>query len=418
MRNLIATLILSFVSAISFSQKNFLPGYIVLPSKDTVRGSIDYRNWEKNPKQVRFSQSSSEPKSYTINDIDAFGITGMDYYRKATVKVDDNPVRISDIGIYSEELIQPQTVFLRILAEGKEYTLYELEDFKTHYFIAKADGPIEELGYKLIKNDQTNIVVTHNDFRIQLKKLVSGSGNLSVEQSEEIDRLNYKEKDLVKYVSLMNGSSSEKISFENKKKVRPRFFAGGGVVFPNFGFKSTDQRLTSIKFKNKFSYIISAGADIFAVRNLQNLFLRLELSASTFQTEGSGISENTTSPTTQQNEYSLKQFNITPAVYLMHYFLPLNKAKIYAGVGIAYNFSSYPKQLFTSVNSLTGNVTKAENFPPMEKGWIGFYGRLGVTVSSKVDIGLTGKIDGSFIDVLNMDPKGLPLSFQVLYLFK
>ena len=80
----------------------------------------------------------------------------MDYYRKATVKVDDNPVRISDIGIYSEELIQPQTVFLRILAEGKEYTLYELEDFKTHYFIAKADGPIEELGYKLIKNDQTN----------------------------------------------------------------------------------------------------------------------------------------------------------------------------------------------------------------------------------------------------------------------
>ena len=342
----------------------------------------------------------------------------MDYYRKATVKVDDNPVRISDVSIYSEELVHDQTVFLRILAEGAAFTLYELVNFKTHYFIAKADGPIEELSYKLIKTDQTNDVITHNDFRVQLKKLISTNGNLSYDQSIAVDKLNYKEKDLVKFVSQLNGSSSDKISFAKNKKEKPRLFAGGGVVFPNFSFSSSDRRLESIKYKNQFSYIITGGADFFASRNLQNVFMRLELSVSTFQTEGSGVSENNSSPTTQANEYSLKQFNITPAVFIMGNFLPFQKAKIYAGAGIAYNFSSYPTQLFTSVNSLTGNGSTDENYPPLEKGWIGLFGRLGVTVLPKVDIGVTGKITGAFINVMSIEQKGIPLSFQVLYLFK
>src|SRR5688572_3093345 len=205
MRKLTATLLLSFIYLTTFSQKNIQPSYIVLPSKDTVRGSIDYRNWEKNPTQIRFSQSPSESRIYIINDIEAFGVTGMDYYRKATVKVDDNPVRISDVGIYNEELVHDQTVFLRILAEGAAFTLYELVNFKTHYFIAKAGGPVEELSYKLIKTGQTNDVITHNDFRVQLKKLISTNGNLSYEQSIAVDKLNYKEKDLVKFVSQLNG---------------------------------------------------------------------------------------------------------------------------------------------------------------------------------------------------------------------
>lgn len=418
MRKLILTLFLSLLFTIAFSQKNILPGYIVLPSKDTVMGSIDYRNWEKNPTQIRFSSSSAELRTYGIDDIVAFGVTGKDYYRKATVKMDDNPVHIPDITIYSEELIHDQTVFLRILTEGAAVTLYEYVNFKPHYLIAKTGGPVEELSYKLIKNDQTSTIATHNDFRVQLKKMVSSGGNLSVDQSLAIDKLNYKEKDLVKFVSTLNGSTSDKISFTNNKKQKPRFFAGGGVVLPNFQFKTNDERLTSIDYKNKFSYIITGGVDFFASRDLQHLFARCELSLSTFQTGGTGVSENTTSPTTQSNTYSLKQFNITPAFYLNDYFLRFKKAKVAAGVGIAYNLSSYPKQLFTSVNSLTGNVTEHENYPPMEKGWLGFYGRLGATFSSKLDIVVTGKIDGSFMDYSFSGEKGIPLSFQVLYLFK
>lgn len=410
---------LSLFFGTTFSQKNMLPGYVVLPSKDTAWGSIDYRNWEKNPKEILFSSSASESRSYTINDIEAFGVTGRDYYRKATVGVDDNPVNAWEVSIYSKELVREQTVFLRILSEGKELTLYEFVNFKPHYYIAKAGGAAEELIYKLTKKNELSYdVITYDDYKLQLKSLLSASGALNYEQSLKIDRLNYKEKDLVKFVSQVNGTSSTKISFANNKKIKPRLFAGGGIVFPNFSLQSTaDARIGSISYKSELSYIVTGGVDFFASRNLQHLFLRAELSFSTLQAGGSGESGNAVAQTAAKNEYSLKQFNITPTVFIMDYFLRSEKVKVFAGIGAGYNFSSYPTQEFTSTNSQTGYVTKADDYPSLEKGWLGVYGRLGATVSSKVDIGVTARFSGSFVNRVYIKQKGVPVSLQVLYLF-
>ncbi|NCT75444.1 MAG: hypothetical protein GXC78_12975 [Chitinophagaceae bacterium] len=419
MRKFITTLFLTALSFAAFSQKNMLPGYIVLPSKDTVWGNIDYRNWEKNPAQIAFLQPGSTERSYTVNDIDAFGVTGRDYYRKATVSVDDNTVNAWEVSVYNKELIHEQTVFLRILNEGKELTLYEFVNFKPHYYIAKAGGQVEELIYKLSKTSElSSNVITYEDFKVQLKSLLSANGTLSYEQSLKIDKLNYKEKDLVKFASQVNGgTSSGKVNFANNKKIKPRLFAGGGVLLPNFGFNSADARLHSIKFKGKFSYIVTGGADFFAARNLQHLFLRLELSLSSLQTEGSGTSNDYATSTTMKNEFSLKQFNITPAVYVMDYFLRSQKVKVFGGIGVGYNFSSYPTHEFTSTNNQTGVVTKPDNYPGFEKGWLGLYGRLGATALSKVDFAVTARFSGSSVNRIYTKQKGVPFSFQVLYLF-
>lgn len=418
MRKITATTLLSFFFCASFSQKNMLPGYIVSPSKDTVWGTIDYRNWERNPKEIIFSQSSSASRSYTINEISAFGITGRDYYRKATVSVDDNTVNAWEASVYNKELITEQTVFLRILNEGKELTLYEFVNFKPHYYIAKPGGPAEELIYKLTKKSElSSNVITYDDFKIQLKEFLSNKGALSYEQSLKIDRLNYKQKDLVKFASQVNGAASDKISFAGNKKIKPRIFAGGGVLLPNFSFNSADARLHSIKFKGKFSYIVSGGVDFFAARNLQHLFLRMELSLSSLNTEGTGTSNDYSTSTTMKNEFSLKQFNITPAVFVMDYFLRSQKVKVFGGIGVGYNFSSYPTHEFTSTNNQTGVVTRPDNYPAFEKGWLGLYGRLGATVLSKVDFAVTARFSGSSVNRIYTKQKGIPVSFQVLYLF-
>lgn len=417
MRKIITTLFLAALSFAAFSQKNMLPGYIVMPSKDTVWGTIDYRNWEKNPTQIMFSQSGSAERSYSVNDIAAFGVPGRDYYRKATVSVDDNTVNIWEASKYNNELVREQTVFLRILTEGEKFTLYEFMNFKPHYYIAKAGGAIEALVYKLEMIDQTNKVVTNNDFRIQLKKLLSDNETLSYEQSLKIDRLEYKEKALTKFIMQVNGSSSSKVSFVKNERLKPRIFAGGGMLLPNFSFSSADARLNSIDFKGKFSYIITGGVDFFAIRNLQHLFLRLELSVSTLQTDGSGTSNDYVVSATLNNEFSLKQFNVTPAVYALDYFLRSKKVKVFGGIGAGYNFSSYPTKLFTTTNNQTGVVTKSDNYPPLEKSWLGLYARLGANVLSRIDICATARISGAFVDRIYTKQKGVPVSFQVLYLF-
>lgn len=418
MRKFITTLFLTALSFAAFSQKNMLPGYIVLPSKDTVWGTIDYRNWEKNPKEIMFSQSSSESRSYTINDIAAFGITGRDYYRKATVSIDDNTVNAWEASLYNKELISEQTVFLRILNEGKEFTLYEFVNFKPHFYISKAGGPVEELIYKLErKSELSSNVVTYEDYKLQLKKLLSVNGALSYEQSLKIDRLNYKEKDLTKFVTQINGPSSSQVSFVKNERLKPRIFAGGGIFLPNFSFNSADPRLNSISFKGKVSYIVTGGVDFFALRNLQHLFLRLELSVNALQTEGSGVSNDYGASTTYTNEFSLKQFNVTPSVFVMDYFLRSKQVKVFAGIGAGFNFSSYPTHLFTTTNNQTANTTKSEIYPTFEKNWLALYGRVGTTVLSKVDVGVTARFAGAFVNRIYTKQKGIPVSFQVLYLF-
>ncbi|NJK97917.1 MAG: hypothetical protein HC905_26095 [Bacteroidales bacterium] len=41
---------------LAYSQENYIPGYVI-ENGDTLKGFIDYRNWEKNPNQIAFKTS-------------------------------------------------------------------------------------------------------------------------------------------------------------------------------------------------------------------------------------------------------------------------------------------------------------------------------------------------------------------------
>ena len=59
---------------VSYSQENYVPGYIVKPNNDKTTGYIDYRNWEKNPSVVRFKTTiDRKPTSFKPLDIVEFG---------------------------------------------------------------------------------------------------------------------------------------------------------------------------------------------------------------------------------------------------------------------------------------------------------------------------------------------------------
>jgi hypothetical protein len=71
-----------------FSQENFTKGFIISVKGDTIKGFIDYRNWEKNPDKITFKNLNSETKK-TINPIDVqgFGVNN-DFYESAIVKLE------------------------------------------------------------------------------------------------------------------------------------------------------------------------------------------------------------------------------------------------------------------------------------------------------------------------------------------
>jgi hypothetical protein len=79
------------------AQVNFLPGYVVSPKGDTLKGFIDYRNWENNPDRITFREKADgTPKTYGPLDIRMFSVSN-DQYFGAVVKVEDSPDEVGKL---------------------------------------------------------------------------------------------------------------------------------------------------------------------------------------------------------------------------------------------------------------------------------------------------------------------------------
>jgi len=79
--------LLILVSQVSYSQENYLPGYLLPSNGDTLAGFIDYRNWDKNPEKIFFKENLSDNKSdYSPNDIRGFKVLD-EFYESAAVQI-------------------------------------------------------------------------------------------------------------------------------------------------------------------------------------------------------------------------------------------------------------------------------------------------------------------------------------------
>src|SRR5690349_1932616 len=123
------------------AQRNYLNGSVVLMNGETLKGMIDYRNWERNPDQVNFKlNEGSVDINYSVDDIRSFEITGHDKYVSAIVMKDMLPVNANSLEIEGVQKMIKDTVFLRSIVSGNKLSLYELIDTKSHYYIQQKDG--------------------------------------------------------------------------------------------------------------------------------------------------------------------------------------------------------------------------------------------------------------------------------------
>jgi len=417
MRKSLSTLFfILFLFCNVFGQKNFLPGYVLNKDKDTIKGFVDYRNWDKNPYKIIFKEASSGPeKSYGVNDIEGFEVYGSDIYKRAVVLLDMSAVDMDRVYQRAEIEDKTDTIFLRFLTQGRNLRVYEFVDHKYHFFMQKEDGPIEELIYKLRIDEQSGNLRTIRGYVQQIKMALVETG-ITSEQSRAVDRMKYNASDFRKFFSGLDGSLSSADTTKSKKgKKSSQFFAGAGITQQQLGFSAENPALNSLKFDHSVSYIIAAGVDFFSGRNFRNLVLRGELSLNEVQAKGSGKSKTGSTGTGQHNEYLFKQINITPTISFLYKFLGNTKARPYLGIGIGYNISTYPKHTLTYTNELTGSVRKDDNFPELEKQWMGIYARTGVILHEKFELGLTAQVSGSFINYSGIGEKSRPVSLRLSY---
>ncbi len=212
MKKAIALLLL-LLPVFGISQITFQPGYFI---ERGIKKECLIKNiaWKNNPVSIEYKLSESEePAIKTIEQISEFSVDNAYKFIRFTVNIDRSPIELSRLSYDKQPEWKTETIFLKVLVEGKA-TLYQYEDGNlTKYFFSNTDNTkAEQLVYKeyFVNGD----VAKNSMFRQQLYTLMI-DGNIN---RKKFENLSYDKNTLVMLFNEYDGNTGEKVKDHTLKQ--------------------------------------------------------------------------------------------------------------------------------------------------------------------------------------------------------
>jgi hypothetical protein len=369
---LIAFTVAILLPLISFAQSNFKPGYVISLKGDTLKGSVDYKEWEKNPGQVTFKNGSGAEQKFTPQNAKAFVVTGFEYYESGMVHISLDPADATLAGTMLDTSYRADTVFLRTLIKGRYFTLYSYSDnIKTRFYVREPGGAQpQELVYHVYNSESGVRRVSR--YQGQLLYIAQKNNLSNAKLQATLSQLQYTDNDMLKAAAAINGSDPSQL--KSVSKIGTRFFAGAGVNYNGMSFTG------DVEFPNNYSVFpkISAGIDAFTNKNVQSLYLRIEAAFSG--------DRHTSHNGYQKSELKVDQYtaSIIPQIY--YNFYNGQKVKVFAGGGLSLNYSAYPTRYYITLGGIDVTPIKQNNFPDYYKFWESVVIKAGISINNHIEI--------------------------------
>ena len=348
-------LLLLFVPFLSFAQSNFQPGYMVNSKGDTIKGYIDYKERNMNPSSFKFKAEKEGPakdgeiKTYDLTNSLGFGITGREAYQRFVVDISMSKESLGHLSYGLDTSFITDTVFLKVLQDGKNMVLYAYNDqVKRRFFILeKTKRSPEELKRNIYYKSGSETTANYDNKYIKqlyaIKKILDPA---AVVDDRKWKQIRYVETDLMKAAANINEQ-------EVKKSELPttRFFIGGGLTGSKATYSGAHD-LAGNQAQSKSSYLpfVNLGVDLFVNPAIKKIIYRAELSLMASNYE---ISSNVTKASTLHTDYTATEhkFNqytaqLTPQVIMNLYNTP--KFKFFVSGGASCNLSVYDKNVKTT----------------------------------------------------------------------
>ncbi|MCB0495054.1 MAG: PorT family protein [Cyclobacteriaceae bacterium] len=366
-----------FLSVSSYSQDNYLQGFIVTSEQDTVTGLINFKDWEVNPKKVEFKKdATAEQKMYTPLNITAFGVAGY-VFMGSIVDVENSPIRIANLSSTPTEKITQDTVFLKTLIRGEKslYSYKKLNGDKNFY--VQENGEFVLLVYKKysVKIGARSNIAENNKFIGQLTLYLNDCPGIK----SSLPNLEYTQKSLEKlFVTYYQCTKSDYVRIIPEKE---KITVEGGLIA---GLSITDLKLNSSFYDflpqtdYNTSYNFSGGVllDLIMPRNLKKLSLYNELILSTFKISGTYTYFYYEDLYTDENtmfKYAYLKLN-----NMLRYKILLNNYSIFLNVGISngiaissYNHRKQLKKIYSMDYTKESEAFASENYEMGILGGIG-----------------------------------------------
>ena len=323
-------LLLLALPSIVFAQSNYHEGYVIKNNGDTLKGFIDYHEWDQNPISVDFeiNKDDKQPKQFSPSLIKEFCITGMVTYFSYNGMISNDKNRFPDLNFFLDTSKVNGSIFLKEITTGSHLSLYtQVDGIKTRYFVAEENAVPVELKYNQYYTDRQD-VIERAFFRGQLilyiNKYIPGKTAL-ISQAEETK---FEDDRLENIIYKINGDSIAKTNQSKQSKVRG--YIGLGIL-------NTKIQVDGTKFHSISTLPqINFGVDIFDNPDVQQHIIRVNGSLSFASAKiAYGLSGS------QNRILSFDQFTVGIAPQIIYNIYNRDNFKVYIDGGVGLNFSSY-----------------------------------------------------------------------------
>lgn len=398
----------------SFAQQNYLKGYIVSLKGDTIKGQIDYKNWEKNPSSVQFKKENDENAStYTPSEINAFGISTLnrtENYHSAKVNTAHSSEDIETMdndGIFKDT---EETLFLLEIYDGS-YKLYTYKDERVHFYITEG-SQINELKYKKYFDRSKNTIISSDRYKIQLINLLK---SCSMIKETTINNTNYNMIDLIKLLKTYDkcmGVDHTQAAVQKSAKV-----VFGGILATDFSTisavngKYRDETINSVG-----NFAMGISMSIKSPRNYGSSSIQVELLYRRYKFESNSSAEYSSQ---EYRKYHNKLVGNYAKMNLMYrYQLMLSKLKPFINIGLTQGYKLSDIDKGTTERTYFGTVTnyKEPIFVKERKFETGANLGFGINLN-KINIELRGEATRGFAQLQDDKSAIKSLFLNLNYLF-
>ncbi len=399
--------LLSFIlllPVVAFSQSNYKKGFVINQNSDTVRGYINYQEWQRNPSSIAFkSKLDASAEKFTVLDIEYFEIEGVDAYQRFKVAISLDILLPDRFRNPIDTTIKTDVVFLKIIQKGENITLFSYTDaIKSRYYYLHSKNAVPlELRNKVQIDPQENTYVTIQQlYKNQLLYLAELFNVSSSFLQKRIKKSSYTLKDIADVIGIINNLQEDG---ENYKRSETRFSLGIGATKGLMKYAGDNLLAKQVTSRGTFLPSGEVGIDLILNHAAQRFILRAGLMYHTAK------SEVRRTGNTGYHLLDAQTISFIPQFIANVY--NSNPISVFFAAGPALNYSSYGR----NEQVILGSTPKELK---MKALWAGANLKAGITIKRKVELFYSTHIPLTAVyDVITVSIKTPSATAGINYLF-
>ena len=288
MKNYPLLLLTFFFSFALSAQENYLQGLVITSKGDTVRGTIDYRNWKRNPSTISFKRETDGLIfQYDPEQIKGFSVA-QEYYESGRVQIEVSPERAGELSYEVEFILEEEVAFLQALVTGKKSLYYLVNKKGKDNFYIKNGDKLELLLYKQYARNVNYVrqVLINNKYIGQLSNYLGDCTDLQ----QRTNNVRYSQKELTKLFEAYYKCKDDQPKFKkNPDRAIVQFGIMGGVVISSLKMNTSKLRLSKPDYDNSVNVFGGLSLTILLPRNQQRFAIQNELLLTNYNFTGNDL---------------------------------------------------------------------------------------------------------------------------------